>query len=85
MSKVIKGGTVVTADRTWKADILIEGETIARIGDDLLGDEYIDAEGAYVIPGGIDPHTHLEMRLWGPLRRRPLRAGHGRRPVAGPR
>ena len=55
MTKVIKGGTVVTADRTWKADVLIEGETIKQIGEDLKGDEYIDASGAYVIPGGIDP------------------------------
>ncbi len=65
MSKVIKGGTVVTADREWKADVLIEGETIKQIGADLKGDEYIDAEGAYVIPGGIDPHTHLEMPFMG--------------------
>ncbi|MEM8656453.1 MAG: dihydropyrimidinase [Pseudomonadota bacterium] len=65
MSKVIKGGTVVTADRTWKADVLIEGEVIKQIGEDLTGDEVIDAEGAYVIPGGIDPHTHLEMPFMG--------------------
>jgi len=65
MSKVIKGGMVCTADRTWKADVLIEGEKIVRIGEDLVGDEYIDAEGAYVIPGGIDPHTHLEMPFMG--------------------
>lgn len=65
MSKVIKGGQVCTADRTWKADILIEGEIIKQIGEDLKGDEYIDAEGAYVIPGGIDPHTHLEMPFMG--------------------
>ena len=65
MSKVIKGGTIVTADRTYKADVLIEGETIKQIGQDLVGDEYIDAEGAYVIPGGIDPHTHLEMPFMG--------------------
>jgi dihydropyrimidinase len=65
MTKVIKGGTVVTADRTWKADVLIEGETIKQIGEDLKGDETIDAEGAYVIPGGIDPHTHLEMPFMG--------------------
>lgn len=65
MSKVIKGGTVVTADRQFKADVLIEGEKIAQIGENLTGDEVIDAEGAYVIPGGIDPHTHLEMPFMG--------------------
>ena len=54
MSKVIKGGTIVTADRSWQADVLIEGEKIAQIGENLKGDEVIDAEGAYVIPGGID-------------------------------
>ena len=65
MSKVIKGGTVVTADRTWEADVLIEGEQIRRIAPDLSGDQVIDAEGAYVIPGGIDPHTHMEMPFMG--------------------
>ena len=65
MTKVIKGGQVCTADRTWKADVLIDGEVIKQIGEDLKGDEYIDAEGAYVIPGGIDPHTHLEMPFMG--------------------
>lgn len=65
MTKVIKGGTVVTADRQYQADVLIEEEMIKEIGEDLSGDEYIDAEGAYVIPGGIDPHTHLEMPFMG--------------------
>lgn len=65
MSTVIKGGTIVAADRTYKADVLIEGETIERIGLDLSGDKVIDAEGAYVMPGGIDPHTHLEMPFMG--------------------
>ena len=65
MSKVIKGGTVVTADRQFKADVLIEGEKIAEIGENLTGDEVIDASEAYVIPGGIDPHTHLEMPFMG--------------------
>ncbi len=65
MSTVIRNGTVVTADRQWKADVLIEGETIAAIGDGLTGDETIDATDAYVIPGGIDPHTHLEMPFMG--------------------
>ena len=65
MTKVIKNGTIVTADRTWKADVLIDGETIAAIGQNLSGDEEFDATGCYVMPGGIDPHTHLEMPFMG--------------------
>src|SRR5690348_10739865 len=65
MSTVIKGGTIVAADRTYKADILIEGEKIAAIGDNLKGDKSLDAGGAYIMPGGIDPHTHLEMPFMG--------------------
>ncbi|MEM9009944.1 MAG: dihydropyrimidinase [Pseudomonadota bacterium] len=65
MSKVIKGGTVVTADRQFAADVLIEGETIAAVGENLSGDETIEADGAYVMPGGIDPHVHLEMPFMG--------------------
>jgi dihydropyrimidinase len=65
MSTVIKGGTIVAADRTYESDILIEGEQIAQIGRDLSADTVIDAEGAYIIPGGIDPHTHLQMPFMG--------------------
>jgi len=65
MSKTIKGGTIVTADRTYKADVLIEGGKIAKIGDNLSGGETLDATGCYVMPGGIDPHTHLEMPFMG--------------------
>jgi dihydropyrimidinase len=65
MSKVIKGGTVVTADRTYKADVLVENGKITEIGPDLKGDEMLDATGCYVMPGGIDPHTHLEMPFMG--------------------
>ncbi|MCB1488215.1 MAG: amidohydrolase family protein, partial [Bauldia sp.] len=65
MSTVIKGGTIVTADTTFPADILIEGETITAIGKDLTGDTVIDAAGCYVMPGGIDPHTHMEMPFMG--------------------
>mgnify|MGYP003628040531 CR=1 FL=1 len=69
MSKVIKGGTVVTADHSFEADVLIEGGVITAIGKGLKGDQTIDATGCYIMPGGIDPHTHMEM----PFRRR--RAG----------
>ncbi len=65
MSKLIKNGTIVTADRTWKADVLIDGGKIAAIGPNLSGDEVFDAAGCYVMPGGIDPHTHLEMPFMG--------------------
>lgn len=65
MSTVIKGGTVVAADRSHEADVLIEGETIAAIGPNLQGDTVLDATGALIMPGGIDPHTHLEMPFMG--------------------
>jgi dihydropyrimidinase len=65
MTTIIKGGTIVTADMTFPADILIEGETIAAIGRDLKGDKVVDASGCFVMPGGIDPHTHLEMPFMG--------------------
>lgn len=65
MTKLIKGGTIIAADRTYKADVLIDGESIVAVGLDLEGDEIIDASGCYVMPGGIDPHTHLEMPFMG--------------------
>ncbi|MAY31536.1 MAG: dihydropyrimidinase [Rhodovulum sp.] len=65
MSTVIKGGTIVTADLTYAADVLIEGGKIVEIGEGLSGDEVLDATGCYVMPGGIDPHTHLEMPFMG--------------------
>ncbi|MEE2817262.1 MAG: amidohydrolase family protein, partial [Pseudomonadota bacterium] len=65
MTKVIKNGTIVTADLTYKADVLIENGVITQIGQGLRGDEELDATGCYVMPGGIDPHTHLEMPFMG--------------------
>ncbi|WP_417584789.1 dihydropyrimidinase [Pelagibacterium sp.] len=65
MSTVIKNGTIVTADLTYTADIKIEGETIVEIGPNLSGDTVLDAAGCYVMPGGIDPHVHLEMPFMG--------------------
>ena len=65
MSTVIKNGTIVTADLTYKADVKIDGDTIAEIGPNLSGDTVLDATGCYIMPGGIDPHTHLEMPFMG--------------------
>ncbi|CDQ20968.1 dihydropyrimidinase [Halobacillus karajensis] len=67
MKKIIKNGTIVTAADTYKADILIENEKIALIGQDLTDPaaEVVEAEGNYIFPGGIDPHTHLEMPFGG--------------------
>lgn len=62
---LIKGGTIVTADLTYEADILIEDGRILGIGHDFQADKILDAKGCFVMPGGIDPHTHLEMPFMG--------------------
>jgi len=62
MDLLIKNGTVVTATDTYRADIRVSGEKIVQIGDALDAESttrVIDATGKYVLPGGIDPHTHL--------------------------
>lgn len=55
---VIRGGTIVTASETYAADIGISGESIAEIGADLHGAREIDANGLFVMPGGMDAHVH---------------------------
>ena len=65
MTTVIKNGTIVTADLTYKADVLVDQGRIVEIGHGLAGDRELDATGCYVMPGGIDPHTHLEMPFMG--------------------
>ena len=65
MTTIIKNGTVVTADLSYKADVRIEGGKITEIGQGLTGGTELDATGCYVMPGGIDPHTHLEMPFMG--------------------
>lgn len=67
MDLIIKNGTIATASDTYIADIGIKGGKIVMIGKDLefAGAEVVDATGKYVLPGGIDVHTHLEMPFGG--------------------
>jgi dihydropyrimidinase len=67
MSTLIKNGTLITASETFEADILIEGEKISLIGKDLQdsGADIIDATGKLIMPGGIDPHVHLDLPMFG--------------------
>src|ERR671939_1259613 len=67
MSVLIKGGRVVTAADDYVADIYVEGERISLIGEslDVHADKVIDAAGKYVLPGCVDPHTHLDMPFGG--------------------
>jgi dihydropyrimidinase len=70
MRTLISNGTIVTAEGSSTADVLVDGETIALIGADLAAngiaaDEAIDASGRYVIPGAIDVHTHMELPFGG--------------------
>src|SRR4051812_24073640 len=57
---VIRGGTVVTAADTYRADVGVRGGRIAAIGDRLEGTDTLDAGGLYVMPGGVDTHCHIE-------------------------
>ena len=65
MSTVIKGGTIITADLSFSSDVLVENGKISSIGKNLKGDKVIDASGCYIMPGGIDPHTHMELPFMG--------------------
>jgi len=68
MSVLIRGGTVVTADRTYRADVYCADGVIKAVGDGLeapAGARIVDAGGQLVMPGGIDPHTHMELPFMG--------------------
>lgn len=68
MALIIKGGTVATADRIFRADVTVADGQIVAVGEGLdspAGAEVIDAGGCYVMPGGIDPHTHMELPFMG--------------------
>ncbi|MYM21813.1 dihydropyrimidinase [Duganella sp. FT135W] len=68
MKTIIRGGTVVNADRAFRADVLCDGDKIIAVGESLdvpAGAKVIDAGGQYVMPGGIDPHTHMNLPFMG--------------------
>ena len=70
MRTLITNGTIVTAEGSYRADVLVDGETIAAIGAGLpatgvTADRTIDATGKWVIPGGIDVHTHMKLPFGG--------------------
>src|SRR3954466_3783408 len=67
VSKIFEGGTVVTAEGSFRADVAVEGETIAAVGVDLPRDgaTVIDVAGAKLMPGFIDGHTHMDMPFGG--------------------
>src|SRR4030065_1594734 len=67
MSLLIKNGRIITAEQNYIADLYIEKDKITTIGLslNLFVDKVIDAKGKYVIPGGIDVHTHLDMPFGG--------------------
>src|SRR5215210_3971336 len=66
MTTLIKSGTLITASETLEADILIEGEEIKQIGKNLQhpNAEIIDATGKLILPGGVDPHVHLDLPMF---------------------
>lgn len=67
MSIMIKSGTIITTADIFQADILIDGEKIISMGKDMEGSgaEIVDAAGKLVLPGGVDPHTHFNLPMFG--------------------
>ncbi|HEY5269728.1 MAG TPA: dihydropyrimidinase [Anaerolineales bacterium] len=67
MATLIKNGILVTAEESFSADILVEGEKISQIGQNLqvAEAEVVDATGKMILPGGVDPHVHLDLPMFG--------------------
>src|SRR5947209_16378944 len=78
MSILIKGGRVITASDDFAGDVLVEGEKVTTMGRSLEvdADRVIDAAGKYVLPGCIDPHTHLDMPFGGTVTIDDFESGH---------
>ena len=90
MAILIKNGTVISSTGAIPMDVLVDGERIAALGEPgsinvSESEQTIDAAGKYVIPGGVDVHTHMELPVRRHLRLRHLRDGHAApRPTAAP-
>jgi dihydropyrimidinase len=78
MKIAIKGGTIITASETYPADILIEGESIKYIAREVSEpvDQVFDATGRYILPGGIDVHTHFALPMFGTVSSDDHYSGH---------
>jgi dihydropyrimidinase len=78
VSVLIKGGRIITAADDYVGDVYVEGERIALVGEsiDLDADRVIDASGRYVLPGCVDPHTHLDMPFGGTVTIDDFTSGH---------
>lgn len=66
MKTLFQNATFITASDTWTADMLVDGEHIALIGQNLPGDDaqQVDCSGLYLLPGGVDPHVHLALPMF---------------------
>ena len=78
MGTLFKNGTIITAGDLVPADLLVEGETITTIGRNLspAGHEVVDCTNRYLMPGGIDVHTHLELPFGGTVSNDDFDSGH---------
>lgn len=76
--KIIKNGTLITASEVFDADILIDGEKIIQIGKNVhvAGADEIEAKGMLVMPGGVDPHVHLDLPMFGTVSSDDHYSGH---------
>ena len=78
MGTLFKNGTIITASDMVNADVLVDGETISLIGKDIAADghEVVDCSGKYLMPGGIDVHTHLDLPFGGTYSNDDFDVGH---------
>jgi dihydropyrimidinase len=78
MGTLFKNGTIVTTSDMTQADVLVEGEIVSKLGQDIdgVGHEVVDCTGKYLMPGGIDVHTHLDLPFGGTISNDDFDVGH---------